>query len=188
MSADTRHTEKLASVRPRPSERLTDADYIARFKSQSTTNDKGCWVHSGFQRASKGMASGAPGYIQISYRCDRWMIHRLSYVIHHGPIPDGKIVAHSCDNPPCWNPDHLSPKTESENTYEAVSKRRDRQTRKATCPRGHAYDYFWTKGNRRKCKTCDRIRQRVALGWTEHDAIHTPVQPLGYHPAALHHG
>ena len=33
--------------------------------------------------------------------------HRYAYEITHGPVPPGKMVLHSCDNPPCCNPGHL---------------------------------------------------------------------------------
>lgn len=37
----------------------------------------------------------------------RILAHRYSYIIHKGPIPDLMCVLHTCDNPPCINPDHL---------------------------------------------------------------------------------
>lgn len=33
--------------------------------------------------------------------------HRLSWVIHFGPIPLDMFVLHHCDNPQCTNPKHL---------------------------------------------------------------------------------
>lgn len=52
------------------------------------------------------------------------LAHRVSYELHHGPIPQGALILHSCDNPGCVNPAHLRAGTQSENILEAFAKGR----------------------------------------------------------------
>lgn len=56
---------------------------------------------------------------------------RLSWQVRYGPIPDGLVVMHLCDNPPCINPDHLVLGTHGANVRDALNKRRRPQNRAA---------------------------------------------------------
>jgi hypothetical protein len=50
--------------------------------------------------------------------------HRYAYELTFGDIPDGMVLLHSCDNPPCCNPAHLSPGTVADNAADMCSKGR----------------------------------------------------------------
>jgi len=68
---------------------------------------------------------GGYGYIGISTdRCER--AHVISYLIHKGAIPQGMLVRHTCDNPPCVNPDHLILGTIGDNNKDAQERRLSR--------------------------------------------------------------
>lgn len=61
--------------------------------------------------------------------------HRIACEITHGPIPSGLFALHSCDNPPCCNPAHLSPGTRRKNLVEAVERQRRPSSLRGTHPR-----------------------------------------------------
>jgi hypothetical protein len=50
--------------------------------------------------------------------------HRRAYSLAVGPIPVGKMVLHSCDNPSCCNPTHLRVGDAGDNIRDAMARGR----------------------------------------------------------------
>lgn len=87
-----------------------------------------------------------------------WLVHRWAWIQHHGEPPrDKPLVLHRCDNPPCFELDHLFVGTDADNHADKMSKGRQ----------SHAYGARYGESNPAAKLTDDQVsevRRKYATG------------------------
>ena len=131
-------------------------DRLLRF----TRKGKGCWEWVGGKDRN--------GYGHFNYCWNKYIAHRVAYLLWRGPLKKGLFVCHRCDNPGCVRPSHLFLGTGSDNIRDSLAKGRHHAASRTHCPRGHEYAgdnlIVTTQGGgrykQRLCRVCERIRYR----------------------------
>ena len=77
-------------------------------------------------------AKSSAGYGQKRLNGKTVYVHRLAYQEAHGEIPKGLVVRHTCDNPACYNVEHLLVGTQKQNMQDCSERGRVNRTIKAT--------------------------------------------------------
>jgi hypothetical protein len=99
-----------------------DERSVARFMRSFTRDEAtGCWLWTRAKtRGGYGQmrAVGPAGLVVIR-------AHRFALAMKLGRWPSG-LACHTCDNPPCVNPDHLFEGSASDNALDAFKKGRRR--------------------------------------------------------------
>lgn len=128
------------------------------FDGRVNKTSNGCWQWTGLLTKA--------GYGAMFARGEHGA-HRVSWLLHRGPIPTGLQLDHLCRNRACVNPDHMEPVTVRENVLrgEGPAARHARQT---TCLHGHLFDEANTYPYRggRRCRQCGRdaaAKKRAAI-------------------------
>lgn len=110
---------EVAKRRMKEAQRKRFGDPVIRFwlkVDKSKGSDK-CWTWTGY--------IGSRGYGAIHWKgSPATRAHRIAFEITFGPIPEGQVVMHTCDNKLCVNPAHLKLGTQLANMRDAVLKGR----------------------------------------------------------------
>lgn len=110
--------------------------------------EHGCWDWTGFKdREGRG---------RFYVRGRQQFAYRIAYEEWVGPIPEGLVLDHLCQNPTCINPKHLEPVTAGENTTRHFNSL-------THCRKGHPWDEENTGYQKRGrlCRACRRESQRA---------------------------
>lgn len=119
-----------------------------------------CWEWQGCRHPTRGygqIGRGGKGAGLVE-------THRASWEVTYGPIPAGLFVLHSCDNPPCVRPDHLSLGTPADNVRDMQSK--GRAARGFMLPHTRLSDEQVAEIRRRYVREFERYR----YGWRSNGA------------------
>ncbi len=141
--------------------KLRTRTMLDRFE-EKFVRTQGCWMWVA------GINSRGYGIFRTE---EQYLSHRTSFSIYKGIIPPDMCVLHSCDNPPCVNPNHLFLGSQADNIHDMNLKGRgnymtgiraaqvaSQAARKAKvqCASGHKYTpentYIWR--GIRQCRIC----------------------------------
>ncbi len=89
-----------------------------KFLSRVRHDANGCWLWTGY--CNEG------GYGMMFFAGRMRGAHRVSWLLFRGRIPARKVVCHTCDVPPCVNPDHLFLGPHADNAADKMRKSRCR--------------------------------------------------------------
>jgi hypothetical protein len=132
--------------------KLTDKQFNSFWGRVEKLDD--CWLWTG---------SKSRGYGQVNIDHTVYRVHRVSYELAYGDLPDGCTnVNHLCRNKHCLNPEHLYAGNQADNMRDRLKDNTNPMKNKTHCKQGHEFseENTYRYGNKRQCITCNRINKQ----------------------------
>lgn len=135
--------------------------FLSRLEKYKQIDEKtGCWNWTG---------SLQNGYGQLNDNGQILRVHRIAAMLWlNFDIDSKELILHKCDNPRCFNPEHLyiGNKEDNANDYNRRFGVKNQNINKEVCIHGHEFtpeNTRWeVRGSngkmRRYCKRCERIK------------------------------
>jgi hypothetical protein len=133
-----------------------DEKAAKRFWAKVDKTKSSCWVWTGArtaQRPKRAYAEATEGYGAFLINKRPFYAHRLSYLVHNGPLIDGLVIDHKCNNTLCVNPKHLQQMTSQDNVNRSTANIGNVYAQKSICKYGHPRE----PASGKPCKTCLKI-------------------------------
>lgn len=124
------------------------------FWQSKTIDENQCWIWNGPKDKS--------GYGSCRYDGISWRVIRLSLFLTTGENPGHKYACHKCDNPECFNPDHLYWGSPAQNVNDMVSRTFINGKYGGLCMRGHDQQIHGksiNNGTSVSCIPCGRLKE-----------------------------
>lgn len=118
--------------------------------------DESCWIPTQKPKPD--------GYVQIEVRKSNKRVikylHRFMYETFKGTVKKDLVIDHLCKERSCCNPSHLEAVSQKINVNRGDTGLYNKI--KTHCINGHKFygENLYYENNKRRCKTCNKIRQR----------------------------
>lgn len=149
--------------------RTTPDSPEGRMWARLKQTESGCWEWQG---------STTQGYAQVTVAGKTKRVHRWTYELLVGPIPEDKVIDHLCRNRACANPDHLEPVANRVNVLRGVGETA-KNALKTHCIHGHAFtpeNTYTPPSGGRECRAC-RLAASRRRPWRYQGKGPTPAVP-----------
>ncbi len=104
---------------------LSPQDIVRFWDNVSVKSDNDCWEWLGCKKSHHINRN----YGQIGIQGGIYLSHRVGWELVYGPIPENFKICHTCDNPPCCNPEHWFLGTQADNVLDREYKGRGNQAK-----------------------------------------------------------
>lgn len=144
---------------------MTEKEKLIRFRRQFwkyvKTSMNGCWEWQGYvTEAGYGAVKHYQGVNKNQYRS----AHRVAFELTFGPVADGLVLDHLCENKTCVNPAHLEAVTHKTNLLRSSRTQAHINKNKTHCVRGHPLtgaNVYQTPRGSRQCVPCRVVYKRA---------------------------